>query len=1059
MSFLGSAISRFRSTFCIALLLVLMGLFARSDMAVESFPDVTVPFVTVSVFLDGVSPEDGARLLIRPLEREIRTVEGVKEVTATARESLAYLVIEFEAEVDMNEAIVETRAAVDRAKAELPQSAEEPEVNEISANEFPTIVVALSGDSVSERTLYRAAQMIERNVEAIPDVLSADLSGQREEVLEVVINPERLEQYAITSAELSSAVLNNNLLVPAGQLDDGSGKFAVKVPGLIETAEDVFGLPIKATSNGLVTLSDVADIRRTFKDATTFTTVYGKKSITVGVVKRTGTNLIEVAERVREVVDGSAAELPGGVEVSYLLDQSPYTRELVGEMEGNIVTAMGLVMVIVVAALGFRSGLLVGMGIPFSLLFALIINNQLGFSFNFMVMFGMLLALGMLIDGAIVVTEYADRKMAEGLSSSSAYQAAVKRMFWPVVASTATTLAAFLPLMLWPGVVGQFMRYLPVTVFAVLTGSLLYALLFAPVFGSVMGRGKMEKQTQDHLTSLEQESPDKLKGFTGRYARFLIVLLRHPIRTALVSLVGLVLIVFSYGKLASGVVFFTDSEDPYATASVRAQGNFSAAEMAEIVQEVEERIIAFPEVYSTYTTSGSSDGVVGAQAPAKDQIGSIFIELYSPKLLDRKVREIFAEMNTATEDMPGIFVNVFMQEAGPPVGKPVQIQLQSSDIGKLLEYTQIIRNYIVDEVEGLRDITDTSPLPGIEWQMIVDRGLAAQMGANVVEVGRAVQMVTNGVLLGEYRPDDADDEVDIRVRFPEDSRGINQLDLLRVNTANGAVPISSFVDRVATQKVDSVQRTNGMQVMTVSADVQPGVLADDKVREISAWLETVDVDPAVTIAFRGANEEQADSFAFLGIAFLLALFLMFVLLVTQFNSFYQGALILSAVVMSTAGVLLGLMISQATFSVILTGVGIVALAGIVVNNNIVLIDTFNYVRLHEPDLTKSEAAAKAAAQRLRPVFLTTATTILGLLPIAMNVSVDLIGRSATHGGSIASNWQPLASAIVNGLAFSTLLTLLLTPVMLVVPERLKTILSPLFTRIRQYCGEVLTKPV
>ena len=1041
MTILSAAVDRYRSTFCIAFLVVFIGLFARTETSIESFPDIAAGRATVSVFLDGISPEDNARLLIRPLEREIRGIEGVEEIDASARESLAYLLVDFEAGIDIDDALVDLREAVDRAKAELPQSAEEPVVQEISAALFPTIVVAFSGDDASERSLFQAARDMEQRIESLPDVLSADLGGNREEVLEVVIEPARLEYYNITSDELFTAVFNNNLLIPAGQLDDGSGKFAVKVPGLIETATDVYELPLKATNDGLITLGDVGEIRRTFKDAVTETTISGKKSIILSVSRRTGTNLIEVAEAVREVVNASKSELPGGVEVSFLLDQSPFTQDLVSEMEGNIVTAMGLVMVIVVAVLGFRSGVLVGLGIPFSLLFGLTVNYLIGFSFNFMVMFGMLLALGMLIDGAIVVTEYADRRMAEGMRSSDAYQTAVKRMFWPVTSSTATTLAAFLPLMLWPGVVGQFMRFLPVTVFGVLVGSLLYALLFAPVLGAVIGGGAMSEQTRKRLSELERESPYKLEGFTGRYASVLITLLRHPIKTFGASIASLTGIFFLFVFLSAGVVFYTDSEEPYATVSVRAQANFSAAETAEIVREVEQRIVEFPEVFATYATSGSADDGNTFSAPDKDTIGNIFVELYPPDTFEKKVREVFAEIDEATADMPGIYVNAFIQEAGPPVGKPIQIELQSNDIDKLIRNTRLISNHLLNEVGGLRDVVDTTPLPGIEWQMIVDRGLAAQMGANITEVGRAVQLVTNGVLVGAYRPDNAEDEVDIRVRFPEQHRGVQQLDLLRVNTQSGSVPVSSFVSREARPKVDSIKRIDGVQVMTVRADVEPGVLADDKVKEIRAWLETADVDSDVRILFRGANEEQAESFAFLGVAFTLALFLMFILLVTQFNSFYQGFLILSSVILSTAGVLLGLVVTQATFSVILTGVGIVALAGIVVNNNIVLIDTYNHVRQHEPQLDRVEAAAKAAAQRLRPVFLTTITTVLGLLPIATNLSIDLIGRDITHGGSVASNWQPLASAIVYGLLFSTLLTLILTPVMLVLPAAVRSRLS------------------
>ncbi|MCV6624588.1 MAG: efflux RND transporter permease subunit, partial [Cellvibrionaceae bacterium] len=502
MNFLETAVNRSRSTLCILLLILLVGISARNEMPVEMQPDVSLPFVIVSVFQEGISPEDGARLLLRPLEQELRTIEGLEELKGTARESMAYILAEFESDKDIKLAVTEVREAVDRAKAELPQEAEEPVVDEASATDFPAIVVTLRGE-VSERTLFQSAQMLKREFEGIPAVLEANMVGHREEVAEVIIDPDQLEHYGITSAELINAVIGNNLLVPAGELDRNKGRFAIKVPGLIETAEDVFGIPIKSTPDGVITLGEVTDIRRTFKDPSRFTSVNGDSAIAVEVTKRRDANQIAVTRQVQATVERLRANIPKGVTVEYVLDTSGFALTMVSEMEGNIVTAMLLVMVIVVAALGFRSGLLVGFGIPFSLLFAVIIINYLGYSFNMMVMFGMLLALGMLIDGAIVITEFADRKMAEGLSSNAAYQISVRRMFWPVVASTATTLAAFLPLMFWPGVAGEFMGYLPTTVFAVLVGSLLYALLFAPVLGSLMGRSEMELGVQQYLKRLE----------------------------------------------------------------------------------------------------------------------------------------------------------------------------------------------------------------------------------------------------------------------------------------------------------------------------------------------------------------------------------------------------------------------------------------------------------------------------------------------------------------------------------------------------------------------------
>ncbi|MFA0811223.1 efflux RND transporter permease subunit [Microbulbifer epialgicus] len=1036
MKLLQNAIERNRSTLCLMLLIVLVGLVARGAMTIESSPEVNPPFVMVQVTHEGISPEDGVRLLVRPLEQEIRAVEGVVEVIAVARESLAYIVVEFDTAIDVDDAVDDIRNAVERARAELPRDAEEPMVEEASAQPFPTIVVTLSGEKVSERVLLSSAQLLKRKIENISDVLSADLHGNREEVVEAIIDPVRLEHYQVTSTELINAVLGNNLLIPAGELDTDRGRFSVKVPGLIETAQDVYEIPLKKSADGVVTLGDVTDIRRTFKDAVSYTSINGRPGLAVNVEKRNDASSVNVADRVRAVVQEELDTLPQGVEVEFVFDQSNFARDMVSEMQGNILTAMLLVMIIVVAALGFRSGILVGLGVPFSLLFGSIITWYLGYSFNFMVMFGMLLALGMLIDGSIVITEFADRKMAEGLSARNAYIASVGRMFWPVVASTATTLAAFLPIMLWPGVVGDFMRYLPVTVFAVLAGSLLYALFFAPVLGALFGKSKLTASTRDHLKQLEEGQPTLLPGITGYYARILAFALRRPGAAFATTIVVLVAIFIAFGRYGAGVEFFTETEEQYGNVEIRAQGNLSMAEKKDLVAKVEQAVLGVPEVRVAHTTIGSG-GISGNSDRAPDQIANMLVELLPAEERERRSREIFADIRLRTAKFAGIKVTANVMEGGPPVGKDIVLELRGQNYEKLLSETWRLHRAMENEFTGLRDIVNTAPLPGIQWEVQVDRAKAALYGADLTEVGRAVQLITNGVRVAEYRPDDTDEEVDIRIRYPQSARGIAALDELKVNTAKGTVPISSFVHTEAMPKVDKIERIDGVTRMQVKADAEEGVLPDDKVKEIRAWLEKNPVDPSVELLFRGADEEQSESFQFLGVAFLLSLFLMFILLVTQFNSFYQSLLILSSVIMSTIGVMLGLLITKSTFSVIMTGVGIVALAGIVVNNNIVLIDTYNFVRKSEPGLSIAQAALKASTQRLRPVFLTTTTTILGLLPLALGVSVDMVGRNVVVDGVIASFWIKLASAIVYGLSFSTLLTLLVTPVMLVLPGHLQ----------------------
>ena len=1040
MMLLDSAVSRFRSSISLMLLIVIVGIAARGAMTVESTPAVDPPIVIVQVMHDGISPEDGVRLLVRPLEQEIRPLEGVEEVMATARESLVYLVIEFDSSVDIDLAVDEVRNAVDRAKAKLPQDAEEPVVEEASAQPAPSIVVTLTSEGASERELLRSAQMLKRKIENVGEVLSAEISGNREEVVEAIIDPVRLEHYQVTSGELVNAVLGNNLLIPAGEMDVSKGRFSVKVPGLIESAEDVYQIPLKQSENGVVTLGQVTDIRRTFKDATSYTSVNGRQGLSISVEKRTGASSVDLADKVRAAVNAEREFLPRGVEVDFVFDQSNWARDMVSEMEGNILTAMLLVMIIVVSALGFRSGLLVGLGIPFSLLFGTIITWLLGYTFNFMVMFGMLLALGMLIDGSIVITEYADRKMAEGLSARAAYGIAVRRMFWPVVASTATTMAAFLPIIFWPGVVGDFMRYLPVTVFTVLAGSLVYALFFAPVLGSLFGKSQLDLSTQHYLKQLEQGQPAELRGITGFYARMLAPVVRHPFASFATTIAVLIAIFIAYGKFNPGVEFFTETEEQYGNVEVRAQGNLSLEEKRVLVTQVEAAVMEVPEVRLVYTAIGSG-GISGRQEKAPDQIANLLVELHPTELRERKSRDIFADIRQRTGHFAGIKTSANPYEGGPPVGKDIVLELRSRNYDRLLAENWRLHRALESEFEGVRDIVNTAPLPGIEWEVTVDRAKAALYGADLTGVGRAVQLVTNGVLMAKYRPDDSDEEVDIRIRYPDSARGITALEALKVNTTGGAVPVSSFVTTVAAPKVDKIERIDGITRMQIKADVEDGVLADDKVREIRRWLEDHPLDDEVELLYRGADEDQNESLVFLQTAFSLALFLMFILLVTQFNSFYQSALILSSVVMSTAGVMLGLTLTQSTFSVIMTGVGIVALAGIVVNNNIVLIDTYNYVRKSEPELGPGEAAVKAAAQRLRPVFLTTVTTILGLLPLALGVSVDMVGRDVVVNGVIASFWVKLASAIVYGLSFSTLLTLIVTPVMLVLPSTLRDLIK------------------
>ena len=1045
------AVHRSRTTLSIMAMVLFSGLYSYLAMPVESEPNIQVPVFVITVPHEGISPEDAARLLSMPMETELRAVEGVKELTSFSSQGAATLIVEFEADFDASGALQDVREAVDKGKVEIPSTAEEPIVQEITTSNFPIITVNFAGENVPERTLYNLAVRVRDEIEAIPDVLEANLRGEREEVLEVVIDPALLETYDIDMNALLQSVAANNRLIPAGALDASAGRFSVKVPGIIENATDLYGIPVKTDGETVITLADLATIRRTFKDRTNYARVNGVPAISIELTKRVSANLIDTVDQVRALVESMRDQYPAGIRVFYSQDQAPDSQKQVDELTGNIVTALALVMTIVVAALGLRSGIIVGLAIPTSFLFSVILLNQIGYSFNFMVMFGMLLGLGMLIDGAIVVTEYADRKLAEGVGRRDAYALAAQRMFWPVTASTATTLAAFLPLIFWPGVSGKFMLYLPVTVFCVLVGSLAYAVFFGPAIGALIGKvGAQSEKDLGELRILENGDPRTLRGVTGLYARFLDTVARWPILVFGVTLLVLWSSFQAYGAFGRGFVFFNDTDPIFARVSINARGNLSADEVRDLVVEVENEVIAIPGIkaINTNTTPPGTSGFRGDDA-AFDRIGSIFLEMHEQEDRVRSGEEILELVRERTAHLAGIGVEIQEFEGGPPVGKPIQIEFSSQRSELLEPLVAQVRAYLDSEVEGLRDISDTRSLPGVEWSFTVDRAQAAVYGADVSLVGTVVQMVTAGVLIAEYRPSDAEDAVDIRVRFPETYRNLTMLEQLRIPTRDGAVPLSSFVARAPTPNVDTIQRVDARPVEYIRANVAPDVLADDKVQEIQDWLDTQAFDPAVRIQFRGANEEQAAAIAFVGVAFLLSLLLMFVLLVTQFNSFYQSFLILFAVIMSTAGVLLGLVITGQPFSAILTGVGIVALAGIVVNNNIVLIDTFNGLQRERPDLDTHQLIVRTGAQRLRPVFLTTVTTVFGLLPIASHLSIDFIARDVSYGGRTAAFWVPLAQSIVSGLSFATLLTLIATPAMLAMPPRLRALTVPWLLFLRR----------
>ncbi|MFN3225035.1 MAG: efflux RND transporter permease subunit [Hyphomicrobiales bacterium] len=1118
---LEMVLRRPRTVVTLMLVIIAAGVLSYIAIPKEANPDIDVPVFYVSVNQNGVSPEDAERLLVRPLETQLQGLDGLEEITAIASEGHAGVVLEFDIAFDKDEAMADVRDRVSRAQAEMPAEADEAQIFETNFSLVPTIVVALSGD-VPERTLYGLARTLRDELENIDTILEVNLVGHREELLEVTIDLARLEAYGITQTQLINALQLNNALVPAGVFDTGGGRFNVKVPGLVENADDLFSISLRENNDGQVLLGDVAEIRRTFQDPVSYTRVNGEPAIAVEVIKRLGTNIIENNVAVREVVDRVTTDWPEQVHVDFLVDQSSFIDEVQGSLQSSIMTAILLVMIVVLFALGLKSALLVGLAIPTSFMLGFLILSTTGLTVNMMVMFGLVLTVGLLVDGAIVVVEYADRKVAEGLDPREAYIRAAKLMFWPIVSSTATTLAAFLPMLLWPGVPGEFMSYLPIMVIIVLSAALLTAMVFLPVTGGLVGEashwmgrhalgivsgvlalgigfgamaagqgliggllgldmsagmppalmvlavvvalivfvplrsllapivrwqqrraavtGETRRLEAAKLSAAEHFDMDKIKGPTGVYVRTLASFATNKVGNLVAIGCVIAMAFFSFQAFLAannGVEFFVDEEPDIAILLISARGNLSADETRDLVIEVEDRMLGVNGIQTLMTTTqpvggggGGGGDALGLTDVPPDMIGQIQIELadYSNR---RSAAEIFEEINALTADLAGIRTEIREIEGGPPTGKDVTLELRSSNYDTLLATTRAVRAY-VDTVDGLVDLEDDTPLPGIEWQIAIDREEAGRFGASIAQVGPMVQLVTTGVLIDTYRPDDTDEEVEIRARLPEGQRTLEQLDDLRLETAHGQVPLSNFVRREAAPRVASITRIDGAYAMSVKANAAEGVDYNEKVAEIQAWIDASDPLPdTVSYRFRGADEEQQESGAFLMQAMGGSLFLMFIILLTQFNSFYQTILTLATVVLAVFGVLLGMAVTGQAFSIIMTGTGILALAGIVVNNAIVLMDTFN--RFRHDGLETIEAALKAAAQRVRPILLTTITTIAGLIPMALQINLNFFDRVIQVGSITSIWWVQLATAVISGLAFSTVLTLVIVPVMLCLP--------------------------
>ncbi len=1034
-----AAIQRRKVVLGVAAVLSVFGLFTYLNLPRESSPDIPVPFVSIQVPYPGVSPEDAERLLVRPLETELQSIEGLKEMNGVAVQNAALIYLEFDVSFDVDKVLQEVRAKVDMARGRFPPDAEEPIISENNVNDDPFIGIMMYG-AAPERTMFQTARELQDRLETLPGVLRTDLGGGREEVLEVTIDPARMQAANVSASELSQVIGRNNQLIPAGNLRTRETEFAVKIPGVVEKPEDILALPIKRNGDRLITVGDIGEVRRTFKDPGRITRFNGQPTFSIDVVKRSGANILESVKQVRAAVAEEQKRWPGTIQVAYTFDESEFIERSLSILESGLIIATILVMTIIVGSLGVRQGIMVGLSIPVCFMIGFLLLQAFGLTLNQMVMFGLVLAVGILVDGGIVVVEYADRKMAEGMDRADAFAAAGIRMFWPVVNGTLTTLCAFVPFLFWNSIPGKFMSFLPITLMMVLSASIFVALIFTPALGSIFGRKQgVDLHHLEEIRKSEHGDPRKMDGFMGWYARVLWWAGHHPFRVTGMALVIIVAIGWAFQSQPHRTEFFLDQDPEFAAVFVKARGNLTPESANILVSQVEQRLIGLKGVNSVYVSAGKM-GSGGFGGPPADSVGRIqvdFVDFEERKELGIRGKDIADDIRRRVADMPGVLTEVRLPQGGPPQGKDVQVEMRSADPAALNRAADLIKAKLAGDPQ-LIEQEDNRASPGIELNLTIDRAAAGRYGVDVLSVGQAIQFVTTGVLAGRFRPDDADDELDIRVRFTPENRNLAAFEQLKITTPFGPVPASYFIKEKPSQQVTSIQRRDGQRLVLLQANTIDGVAANQKIAELKPWLEKAPIEPTVRWKFSGSDEEGAEAAQFFMLAMMATLCMMAVILLWQFNSFYGIVVTLFAVVLSVFGVLLGVVVNVAhTFdyiSVIMLGTGIIALAGVVVGHNIVLVDTFYQLRRqgYEPD----EAAMRSAVQRFRPVMLTTVVTVIGLLPLMFELHPNFRGLHFEYKAPGSEWWVQLSGAVVWGLSFSTLLTLFLTPAALAAPKTL-----------------------
>ena len=1013
------ALKRQITVLALLVVIVIAGLYSYATLPRESFPDITIPYVFVTTTYEGVSPEDMEELITIPIERKLKGIDDVEEIRSTSAEGISTVAIKFMPKVDLDDALQKVRDKVDQAEGDLPaELQDDPVIKEVNFSDMPVIRVILSGP-FSLRRLQNLAEDMQDRLESIPGVLEARLTGGLEREIHVEFDLDRVRAYNVPFSSIVASVTNSNVNMPGGSMDIGEGKYLVRVPEDFQHPSEIFSIVAFVRDGKPVYLRDIATIKDAHKDPLTRSRINGQKSVSIGVLKRSGENIVRVTDEVKRVVNDMRPELPQTLQIDLTADQSNDVRLLVADLENNIISGLILVLAVIFFFIGGQSAIFVSLAIPYSMFITFSLLTGFNVTLNMVVLFSLILALGMLVDNGIVIVENIYRHMQQGESREEAARMGTDQVAWPVITSTLTTLGAFSPMLFWPGIMGEFMGYLPQTLIMALSASLFVALVINPVLSARYQRVKINKPAK--------ASKGKDPMIKRAYLFLLKWALKHRWVVVLSAVAGLIMATLAFAFFGKGTEFFPQTEPRRAYVNIKAPEGTNLDTSDQLAARIEKIVSEYKDIRYVISNIGAIGGDPFSQGGTGTHISRVILDFKDFHDRSRPSSEIVKEVrHKILKTIHGAEVQVEKEEEGPPTGPPINIEISGEDIHMLGELSARARK-IIKDITGLVDLKDNFVKGKPEIRVRVDKEKSALMGLDTYTIAYTVKSAINGVKAGVYR--EGKDEYDIIARLPErDRKSIKSLKRITVSGPTGEpIPLTSLANVSLGSGIGAIMRLDQKRVVTISGDVS-GRLANDVIRDIDARLaQQINWPKGYHYRFTGEQEEQAKAQTFLSKAFFACITIILLILLTQFNSMITPLIILASVVFSLIGVFIGLLVTGTAFGIIMTGIGVISLAGVVVNNAIVLIDYIN--QLLAKGLSSNEALLRAGSVRFRPVMLTAITTILGLLPMATGISFDFRKFGLDIGGESSQWWGPMAVAVIFGLGFATLLTLIMVPVL------------------------------